>query len=81
MKNKNNAIMYGALAIIGGVIIYSMISQNKKRNKLQVDVKDQLTNLQSELQKQKNNISTIAIKGSPETQQTISNLQRFGRNF
>jgi uncharacterized membrane-anchored protein YhcB (DUF1043 family) len=81
MKNKNNLMMYGILAVIGGAIIYSMVSQNKKRNKLQLDVKGELESLQSQLQKQNKNISSIAIKQSPEAQQTISNLQRFGRNF
>ena len=81
MKNKNNLMMYGILAVIGGAIIYSMVSQNKKRNKLQLDVKGELESLQSQLQKQNKNISSIAIKQSPEVQQTISTLQKFGRNF
>ena len=81
MKNKNNAIMYGMMALIGGAIIYSIISQNKKRNKLQLDVREDLANLQAELQKTKNNLTTVAIKGSPETQQLITNLQKFGNRF
>ena len=63
--------------IVGGIVIYNMIQGNKKRNKLEVDVKDQISNLANQLQQTKNTITSVAIKTDPALQKTMQNLQNF----
>ena len=81
MKNKNNTIMYGALILIGGVVVYSLIQAKKKRNKLEVSVKDEIADLQSQLNQANKNIGSVSIRQNPELQKTLTNLSRFGRKF
>jgi uncharacterized membrane-anchored protein YhcB (DUF1043 family) len=75
MNTKNILTIVGVVA--GGFIIYKLLQGNKKQNKLEIDVKDQVANLQSQLDQAKNNITSQAIKSNPELQQTIKNLQNY----
>jgi uncharacterized membrane-anchored protein YhcB (DUF1043 family) len=75
MNTKNILTIVGVVA--GGFIIYKLLQSNKKQNKLEIDVKDQVANLQSQLDQAKNNITSQAIKSNPELQQTIKNLQNY----
>jgi uncharacterized membrane-anchored protein YhcB (DUF1043 family) len=75
MNTKNILTIVGVVA--GGFIIYKLLQGNKKQNKLEIDVKDQVANLQSQLDQAKNNITSQAIKNDPALQQTIKNLQNY----
>jgi len=75
MNTKNILTIVGVVA--GGFIIYKLLQGNKKQNKLEIDVRDQVSNLQSQLDQAKNNITSQAIKSNPELQQTIKNLQNY----
>lgn len=63
--------------VAGGFIIYKLLQSNKKQNKLEFDIKDQVANLQSQLDQANKNIGSQTIRTNPELQQTIKNLQNF----
>jgi hypothetical protein len=74
--NKKNLLMIAGV-VAGGFIIYKLLQGNKKQNKLEIDIKDQVSNLQSQLDQANKNIGSQAIRTNPELQQTLKNLQNF----
>lgn len=75
MNTKNILTIVGVVA--GGFIIYKLLQGNKKQNKLEIDIKDQVANLQAQLDQTNKFATSQAIKNDPALQQTIKNLQNY----
>jgi ribosomal protein S9 len=73
-QTKNILIAVGVIG--GGLLLYNIYNNKKKRNKIDIDVKDQISNLQGQLVNANKNLARMEIRSNPELKQTLTNLQR-----